>query len=268
MKHRSVIAFVIVAAALFAAPQLSHDLQTFKSALGSRLRGELMQVFLSLPACEGGAAVVAPRPAETLLASCTKEKQATKPGKSDPAPAARAGVRAAERAGDESAMIVEPLQVSEPWVAALAEAPLGAAELPRRASDEVAMIIPPDSGIDPRGLARVSEMAARDGERQAFKFAADVRVAYAASRSEAKGPEWRKADEALRRLEEAMPGAYEFRVERDGSKAKVLKVKRIAAPCCPRPVPAPRAPRPAGMDAATAPLPVPSVGVVTTFISE
>jgi hypothetical protein len=266
MKHRSVIAFVIVAAALFAAPQLSHDLQTFKSALGARLRGELMQVFLSLPACEGGAAVVAPRPAETMLASCTKEKQATKPGKSDSAPSARAGVRTAERAGDESAMIVEP-QVSGPWVA-LAEAPLGVAELPRRASDEVAMIIPPDSGIDPRGPSRVSEMASRDGERQAFKFAADVRVAYAAARSEAKGPEWRKADEALRRLEEAMPGAYEFRLERDGSKAKLLKIKRVAAPCCPRPAPAPRAPRPAGVDAATAPLPVPSVGVVTTFVSE
>src|SRR5215213_8608399 len=96
MKHRSVIAFVIVAAALFAAPQLSHDLQSLRSALGSRLSGELMQAFLSLPSTEGAAAAVAPQRAETQLASCTKERPVAKQRKSDPSPAARAEVRASE----------------------------------------------------------------------------------------------------------------------------------------------------------------------------
>ncbi len=237
MKHRSVIAFVIVAAALFAAPQLSHDLQNFKSALGSRLSGELMQAFLSLPPTEGTAAAVASRPAETLFASCTKERPAAKPKKNDPAPPSRAAVRAAESTGDQLAMIVEPVPVSEPWSAALPAGSLvGAAELPHKALGEVAMIIPPDSGVDPRGLARASGMATREGERRAQKLAEDVRVTFAATRLEGKGPEWRKVDEALHRLEETLPGgAYEYRLDRDGSKTRVRKPRRVAGANCPTP---------------------------------
>ncbi|HEX8353950.1 MAG TPA: hypothetical protein VF611_13675 [Pyrinomonadaceae bacterium] len=235
MKHRSVIAFVIVAAALFAAPQVSHDLQSFMSALGSCLRGELMHVFLSLPAGEGTAegtpSAVAPRPAETLLASCTKAKPAAKPRKGEPSAPTRAGVGAAERA--------------------------------RRSEGEVAMIIPPDSGIDPRELARASESAARVGAAHGRELAEKVRMTYVAARVNVKGSEWRMAEEALRGLEGRMPGAYEFRLERDGSKTRVLKVRRA---CCPPP--APPAPRPAGVDAATAPPPMPSVGVVSAFVGE
>jgi hypothetical protein len=33
MKHRSVIAYIIVAAALFSLPQLSHDLRALKGAV-------------------------------------------------------------------------------------------------------------------------------------------------------------------------------------------------------------------------------------------
>jgi hypothetical protein len=267
MKHRSVIAFVIVAAALFAAPQLSHDLQNFKSALGSRLRGELMHAFLSLPTGEGTPAAVAQRPAETLFASCTKQKPSAKPRKNDTAAPSRAEVRTTEQAGDELASNVEALHASEPWASALAEGSLvGAAALPRGPAGEVAMIIPPDSGVDPNGRARASRVAAREGERQALRVAEDVRVRFVAAGFDGKVAEWRKADEALRRLEEAAPGAYEFRLERDGSKTKVLKFKRVAAPRAPRP--APRAPRAAGGDAPVAPAAMPAVGVLSTFVGE
>src|SRR5205085_8522525 len=77
MKHRSVIAFVIVAAALFSLPQLSHDLHELKGAVGMRLHRELLHAFLNLPADEP-TAVATPvmRPAESLLASCPRARSA------------------------------------------------------------------------------------------------------------------------------------------------------------------------------------------------
>src|SRR5215213_68217 len=108
MKHRSVIAFVIVAAALFSLPQLSHDLQSLKGAVGARLHSELLHAFLNLPAGEP-TAVVAPagRPAESLLASCPQEKSGAAASKSG-----KAGGRAEGRTGgksfEQSAMIGDP----------------------------------------------------------------------------------------------------------------------------------------------------------------
>ena len=259
MKHRSVIAFVIVAAALFAAPQLSHDLQTLRSVLGSRLSGELMQAFLSLSSTEGADAAVAPLRAETQFTICTKGRPAAKQRKNDSAPAPRAEVRAAETADNQLAMIEEPLPVSEPWSAALpGGALIGAAELPHKSLDEVAMIIPPDSGIDPRVAANVSMAQAR-------RWAQDVRVTFNATRFEGKSIEWRKADESLRKLEEKLPGTYEFRLDREGSKTKVLKVKRGTVTCCP--LPAPPAPRSVGVDAAAA-APLAAVAMPAAFVSE
>jgi hypothetical protein len=263
MKHRSVIAFVIVAAALFAAPQLSHDLQTLRSALGSRLSGGLMRAFLSLPSTEGAAAVAPPR-AAARLASCTKEQRpASKQRKSDSAP--RAEVRAAQPSGDQLAMIGEPLPVPEPWTASLPGGALvGAAELPHKTLGDVAMIIPPDSGVDPRALAGAYRDAA-----QGRKLAERVRASYVATRFEAKGVEWRKVEgelreEDLRAIEKTLPGSFEFRLDRDGSKTKALKVKRGTVTCCAPP--APHAPRPSGVDAAAAPLP--AVASLTAFVSE
>lgn len=270
MKHRSVIAYVIVAAALFAAPQLSHDLQNFRDALGSRLSVGLMQTFLRLPSAEGAAGRVgAPRPAETQLASCSKRNQAAKPRGTEPA---RTATRAAEPAGGELAMMIEPPPVSEPWKAALPGGSTAwAAELPHGALGEVAMIIPPDSGLDPKGRVRAAAdaSAARSGAAETRRRAEQIRFDFvAAARSEGKSAEWRKAEDALRLLEVSLPGSYEFRLlDREGSKTKVMKFKRAAGRCCaPQ---APHAPRAAGVDAAAAaPLPVPAVGVMAAFVSE
>jgi hypothetical protein len=263
MKHRSVIGFVIVAAALFSLPQLSHDLQTLKGAVGSRLHSELLHAFLSLPTGERAAAVAAPaaRPAETLLASCTKEKSgapAAKAGKVE------AGGRVVGRTGgntfEQSAMIGDP--ASDPINnVASADVEKDAAEavvsLPAfKVETEVAMIIPPGSGIDPRALANtLTSNDVTRVEANKLRFEAEgLRVAYAAAmRSEAPSPEWQKVtEEAVRKLNGSLPGAYEFRVVRDGAKTKVLKFK-----CgdCPATAPrAPRAPRPAP---AAAPQPAP-----------
>jgi hypothetical protein len=248
MKHRSVIAYVIVAAALFAAPQLSHDLENLRSALGSRVSVGLMRTFLSLPSAEGAAARVgSPRPAETQLASCTKQGPAAKQRKAGPARAAAVAPAAAagEVAGGELAMIEPPMLEPPPQVS----------------FREVAMILPPDAGIDPRDAARAAAgaPAMRVEAVESFRLAEKVRAGYVTARFEAKGGEWRKAEEALRNL---------VRVDRNGSKTKVLKVRRAPSPCCP--APAPRAPRPAGVDAAAddAPLPVSPAVAHATFVSE
>lgn len=252
MKHRSVIAYVIVAAALFAAPQLSHDLRNLRSALDSRVSVGLMRTFLSLPSAEGAAARVgAPRPAETQLASCPKQGPAAKQRKAGPA---RAEVRAAEVEGDELAMI-EPPMLEPP---------------PHASSREVAMIIPPDGGIDPRDVARAvaGASALRAEAVESHELAEKVRVGFVAARFEVKGGEWRKAGEALRNMETTLPGSYELRLDRNGSKAKVLRVRRAPSASCP-PAPAPRAPRPAGGDAAAVwPMPASAVDAHVTFVSE
>ncbi|MET0650266.1 MAG: hypothetical protein ABW208_26970 [Pyrinomonadaceae bacterium] len=259
MKHRSVIAFVIVAAALFSLPQLSHDLQALKGAVGARLHRELLHAFLSMPAGEPVSAAPAARPAETLLASCPQERSGSEGVKGR---RAAASGRAAEKTFEQHAMIGDP--INDPLVQGAKTGSKDAADniiaaLPElKVETEVAMIIPPDSGIDPRALSNA--LASRDAARvEANEFrrveAEGLRVAYvaAAARFDAKGAEWQKsAEEVLRNLNGSRPGTYEFRVVRDGAKTKVLKFK-----CAECPAPAPRAPRPPRQVASGLPLPSP-----------
>lgn len=253
MKHRSVIAFVIVAAALFSLPQLSHDLRALKGAVGMRLHRELLHAFLNLPAGEPTAAAPAAPMAETLLASCPQERSGAQAAKSGKVGASgRVEGRTGGKSFEQSAMIGDPANDPINNVASAdieKAAAKAAASLPEpRVNAEVAMIIPPESGIDPRGL--VSTHTARDVAR----VEADrLRVAYTtATRFEANGSEWQRATgEAVRKLNGSLPGIYEFRVVRDGAKVKVLKVK-----CGDCPATAPRTPRAPRQLPASAPLPV------------
>ena len=260
MKHRSVIAFVIVAAALFSLPQLSHDLSALKGEVGARAHRELLYAFLNMPAGEATAAgAPAARPAETLLASCPKERSGAAAAKYGRVGAnGRGEGRSAGKSVEESAMLGDPARDPINHVAsagiekAAGEALKSLPEL--KVETEVAMIIPPENGIDPRGLA--SALAASDVTRveaQQFRVEA-VRVAYAAAaRSDAKGPEWQKAtEEAVRKLNGSLPAAYEFRVVRDGAKTKVLKFK-----CGECPSTAPRLTRLPRQVAVTLALPAP-----------
>ncbi|HEX8187275.1 MAG TPA: hypothetical protein VF586_02920 [Pyrinomonadaceae bacterium] len=260
MKHRSVIAFVIVAAALFSLPQLSHDLHALKGAVGTALHRELLHAFLNLPAGEPTAApAAAARPAEALLASCTKERSAAPAAKPAKAEASgRVEGRAEVEPAGQSAMIGDP--ASDP-INQLAPAEVEGVETALadfKVGAEVAMIIPPDGGIDPRSLAdRLTSLEVARVEADRLRAEAEgLRVAYAAAaRPGANGPEWQKATEgAVRELNGALPGAYEFRVVRDGAKTKVLKFKCGDCPAgAPRP---PRAPRHVVVDV---PAPAPPV---------
>jgi hypothetical protein len=258
MKHRSVISFVIVAAALFSLPQLSHDLQALKGAVGARLHSELLQAFLNLPAGAPVAADTVARPAETLLASCTQSKSGNEGVKGRKgATAGRAEVRAAEKSLGQSAMIGDPAHDPINQVASV-EFEKAAEEVVKSLTDvkvetEVAMIVPPDKVLDPLGIAKArtpDEMARVESDRLRVE-ANRLRVAYAAAASfQANDPELQKATEdAFRMLNGSLPAGYQFRLVRDGAKTKVLKLR-----CGQCPSTLPRAPRPAP---AAVPLPAP-----------
>jgi hypothetical protein len=107
---------------------------------------------------------------------------------------------------------------------------------------EVAMIIPPDSVNVPLALSNTmtsTDVARLESDKLRVE-AGGLRVAYTTSaRSEVQGAEWQKAtEEAVRKLNAALPGTYEFRVVREGVKTRVLKFK-----CGDCPSSAPRAPQ-------------------------
>ena len=234
MKHRSVIAFVIVAAALFSLPQLSHDLSTLKGEVGARVHRELLYAFLSLPAGEPTAAAApVARPAETLFASCPKERSGATAARSGRVGATgRAAGRSEGKSVEESAMLGDPVNDPINHVAsARIEKAVGRAfkSLPEvKVEAEVAMIIPPESGIDPRGMASAfaSSDAARVEAQQLGAEAESLRVAYAAAaaRFEAQSPEWQKVTkEAVRKLNGSVGDTYEFRLIRDGKQTKMFR---------------------------------------------
>ena len=247
MKHRSVIAFVIVAAALFSLPQLSHDLRALKGAVGTALHRELLHAFLNLPAGAPSAAAPAARTAEPLVASCPQAKAGTtwsKPGR----PGASRGA-AAGRSFEQRAMIVDPTRdpVNERTKDEVKEvAGMFVAALPEVGA-EIAMITPPNNGVEPPAVA--AALAAVGG----------ARVEADRLRVEVNGPEWQKAlEEAARNFNGPARGTYEFRVVRDGAKGKVLKFK-----CGDCPAPAPRVTRLPRQVAVSIELPEPDAHVGT-----
>jgi hypothetical protein len=260
MKHRSVIAFVIVAAALFAAPQLSHDLQSLRSGLGARLRGELLQAFLSLHPADGASAVPSARGARALLASCTKGK-----AEATPAKAKKSEPRAAAERQTLETNYLEPAarlaMINEPGagpdglqaralradIDATGEALAARGEL----ATEVAMIIPPDSGIEPPPPAvaelKAAAAKARRGAALKRKEVEELRrVTFIAAGFDGRQVNVQMPnEEALRRLSETLRGNFEFRLQGDGSKSRTLKVIRraVEAGRPAAPAPAPRAQR-------------------------
>lgn len=249
MRHRSHIAFILLAAALFAAPQVSHDLSTLRGALAARIRGEILQAFLGLHAGEsnGGAAVQVPaRRAELALASCPASKSAGTEGHGAPAKAApRAAQRAeAERhAGERSelAMLGNPddkTNAGLPPAADFAEL----ASLRREGAGELrlAMLTQPGNGVEPPtpavALALRNAPVAKLDAAAREKFAEMERHAVFVQASLDGEAEW------VRRAASAAARAAE-----DGEKMKtrVLKLRRPARACpgaltTPAVAPAPR----------------------------
>jgi hypothetical protein len=151
MRHRSNIAFILLAAALFAAPQVAQDLSTLKGAVAARVRGEILQAFLGLHSNESATtATQAPR-VEAPVVVCKADKPEPQPaaqrkGSERTAPAQRnePGTRA------QSAMLTDPADKSNSGLppAAVAEE---LASLPRQFLDEtkLAMLTPPGNGVEP-----------------------------------------------------------------------------------------------------------------------
>lgn len=212
MKHRSHIAFVLLAAALFAAPQITRDLLSMKSTLGQRVRGEIVRAFLSLNESDGAE----PSRTSPLLASFVREKddaqqqqQASKSQKGDchstptqqrdaPAQASTDG-QAQPSTREQTAMLVDPSSVI---LSAKAESrrALKAAGLPRQSGDasELAMLVPPDAVINLPSLAGESAQAWRESKAaEQFKKAAEsqARAAFITTRFER--PQTLKVEDAV-----------------------------------------------------------------------
>jgi hypothetical protein len=246
MRHRSNIAFILLAAALFAAPQVSHDLSSFKGALAARIRGEILQAFLGLHSSESNGAPAesaAPaRRAETVLASCDAPKAEGNEGKGSPVTPARAARRAEANARpdarEQAEMLGDPADKSNagiPPAGDLAEL----ASLPRESFDtlRLAMLTPPGNGVEPPPPTLVrydfkTGVASREKLSEIEKHAVFVQARF---EREAGNSEW------IRRV-----AADAARAAEDNAKVRTRSMKRRQVRACggdeaPAPLPAPAA---------------------------
>ena len=148
MRHRSHIAFILLAAALFAAPQMAQDLSTLKGAVAARVRGEIMQAFLGLHSNESAApAQPSPRADASLLACGESAKPEAQPAQSKTAVRSTPARRFETRS--QAAMLTDPADKANGLPPSAVADEL--ASLPRQALTEtrLAMLTPPGNGVEP-----------------------------------------------------------------------------------------------------------------------
>jgi hypothetical protein len=244
MKHRSIIAFILLVAALVAAPQISHDLASFKRALGARIHSEILHAFLSHADNNGN--YLAPRSAETQIATCKSQENSV----AQPASASKAATKKAESttpraeasdaerdAHEQLAMLDTPSDdsISETPEAELTGDALGlrlqeASELAQRklAQGDIAMLVPPGTGIDVPGLAdsRTNNPRARDEARRPKASEAQRRTIFLTSSFEKTGDVSKINEETFRRLGSTWTDENLNRAGREAVRIKVLKFKR------------------------------------------
>ncbi len=244
MKHRSVVAFVLLAATLAAVPQASQDLSELKSALAARVRTEIWSAFLNLNG-RGGATQSAPRSTQHTLASCQSApassvaKRSSAPARAAAQAGASAEVETARPSeGEELAMMLTPpaenvegkLEIED--VEELKD--LGTAlKAPAREilpAQEFAMIIPPGEAPD---LVLPSRLAATDAEAKAERARArraesEVRAMYVATAFNERGVEFRKVGDVMRFQfnNSLIKDGVAIPLVAPAPKAKVTKVKR------------------------------------------
>jgi hypothetical protein len=296
MKHRSVIAFILLAATFIAAPQVSQDLAALKSALGARIRGEILHAFLNLHANEGTGESKTRRAAQTMLASCKAEakpyeqaaraqQQRRNEDRAQVQPRAEAAPQT--DAHKQLAMLVVTSPDSE---GSSAELPGvddqlirgKASELPRRGSStsELAMLIPPGLGFDIQpGFDAAHDSDFRDSDLKVSGGEQTGRAAGEQRRSS--GPSRRassltvryetaaathfeaaaklQGEEALRNLGPLLRDAVWTRAAEEGMKVRVFKSRRRAGGANPSGVL-----RPAPAAAPEASRPAPPVTIQTS----
>lgn len=228
MRHRSHIAFILLAAALFAAPQMAQDLSALKGAVAARIRGEIMQAFLGLHSNESAApAKQTPRADAPFLACGGSAKPDVQPTQGKTAarstPARRSELRA------QTAMLTDPADKTNAGLPPSAVAG-ELASLPRQVLTEtrLAMLTPPSNSVqppparaflfesgDPRAKAAPS---VRDNFRELERHAVFLKVNFE-----------RGADsDSIRRAAE---DAARFAVEGAKSKARTPKSRRPSRAC-------------------------------------
>lgn len=241
MRHRSHIAFILLAAALFAAPQMAQDISTLKGAVAARIRGEIMHAFLGLHSNESAAATRATR-ADSSLFACDSSRPEAQPAR------ASQGKTAARRAEPrpQTAMLTDPADKSNGLPPSAVADEL--ASLPRQLLTEtrLAMLTPPGNGVEPpppalghrfeSGDARGAKAApaVRDNFRELERHAIFLKVRFDIENGV------RDAELIRRAAEEAAAASVE------GAKAKsgVQKVRRPARACGGNKAPCPLAPVP------------------------
>ena len=240
MRHRSHIAFILLAAALFAAPQMAQDLSALKGAVAARIRGEIMQAFLGLHSNESAApAKQTPRVDASFLACSESAKPEAQPAQSKTAARTTPARRFETRS--QTAMLTDPADKTNGLPPSAVADEL--ASIPRQVLTEtrLAMLTPPGNGVEPpparaflfeSGDARTKAAPmSRDNFKEFEKHAVFVNVRFERG---ADAESFRRAAEDAARL--AIDGAK--------SKSRVQKVRRPAracggdkAPCAFAPVP-------------------------------
>jgi len=230
MRHRSNIAFILLAAALFAAPQMAQDLSTLKGAVAARIRGEILHAFLGLHSNESAAAATQAPRVEAPVVVCTAAKQESQSVARKSAERNVPAQRSDAAPRTQSAMLTDPAEKTNaglPPAAAAAEL----ASLPRQFFDEskLAMLTPPGNGVEPPPAVAYSyetgdalSKAARD------KFAAlERRGVFVQARFDfergAKESQW-----VNHITEDAKRAAGNEGVK---GKARVIKVRRQGSSC-------------------------------------
>lgn len=240
MKHRSVIAFILIAAALFAAPQISHDLSALKSAIGARLRGEILHAILNLPAGDGANEIVTHTAGPALASyaakynTCPITQQYLGRKSEGRTQAASRDVRTTETENQPS-IFINPSNAPEKIRARLqsVEAGIGLgniAELTQNAlsSGDVAMLNMPDSDFDLPSFADAipsgpAEKAAADWRKKTVE--AQRHVAFMTTSFEQKGMTKSNAED-LRLRGPLLTESELSRVLEKGMRVKVLKLMR------------------------------------------
>lgn len=250
MKHRSTHIFILLAALLAAAPQVSQELSALRNAASRHVKAAIINAFLDLQA--GAAARPAPAVADAQLASCgaAEGQPAAKKSAGQSRPATQVEVHARREVPAEAteevradvAMLADPaLELA----AARAELPAQAFEFDLHdvkvmPGSELAMLTPPDAEIE-------------EARAAAHREAAEVRRAAARlkraerSKREAASVAWRFADgfKAEGALESDLRGQLEALRLLDAAvrqlaarpPAKPLKLRRAVRPAAAAPAP-------------------------------
>ena len=228
MRHRSHIAFILLAAALFAAPQMAQDLSALKGAVAARIRGEIMQAFLGLHSKNESAAPAkqSPRVDASLLACAESAKPEAQPAQSKTAVRSTPARRSETRS--QTAMLTDPSDKTNGLPPSAVADEL--ASLPRQVLTEtrLAMLTPPGNGVEPpparaflfeSGDARTKAAPmTRDNFRELEKHAVFLKVNFE-----------RGADaDAIRRAAE---DTARVAVEGAKSKSRIQKARRPTRAC-------------------------------------